>query len=410
MGKTVVVVGGGVSGLFASFILVEKNIRVDLYEKTDKPGKKYLLAGSKHLNITNTEKPEVFLSRYKGGEGSFRKILSSFSPDDLIKWYKDLGIETFTGNRGQVFPLSLSAEEILKRWLSVLEKSPLFSLHKGHRLVEITCDNSLVFQSNEKNITVKTDFAVFALGGGSWPGTGSDGKWKSIFEKKGITVSPLKPANCGFEVSWKKPFINKGEALPLKNIKLSIGNLFSRGEIVLTDYSIEGSGIYSIGHEIREVLLKEGRAFVGIDLFPDLDPESIGRRLEKPRGKTSWSNYLRKTLGIEGVRYSLLRELIPFDGAGNIASDPAVFKNLRLEIIKTRPLVEAISTAGGISFDELDSNMMLKKIPGFYIAGEMADWEAPTGGYLLQGCFSTAYAAAADIEAKLGYIKATFEN
>lgn len=395
--KTVSVIGGGVSGLFCSFLLVQNNIKVNLYDRMEKPGRKLILAGMSGLNITKNEEIELFSSRYGKDQELFRKLLTEFSPDNLISWFSSLGIETFTGTSGRVFPVSMKGDEVLEKILEFLDSSPLFTFYPEHTLSEITDDNSLVFRTPEGLKTAKCETAVFALGGGSWPNTGSDGKWISIFEKKGIGISPLKPANCGFKTEWSSLFREKEFPVPLKNIRLITETSSSRGEILLTDWGIEGGGVYEVSREIRGEIEIKGKCILVIDLFPDMTPDQIRKKLEKPRGRNSYSNYLRKNLSVNKIKFSLIKELLSADQFQNMHNNPEILKNLKLEIISPRPLEEAVSSAGGVEMIMLDEHMMLKDLPGFYVIGEMADWESPTGGYLFQGCFSTAAAAAGDI-------------
>jgi uncharacterized flavoprotein (TIGR03862 family) len=401
----VVIAGAGVSGLFCSYFLVKNNIRVDLYDRMDRAGRKLLLAGMSGLNITRNEEIDTFSSSYGKDRGLFKSLVSRFPPDDLISLFKELGVETFTGTTGRVFPVSMNSEEFLDRLTAFLESSPLFSFYSGHTLVEITKNNNLIFESAGIKKEIRAEYAVFALGGGSRANTGSDGKWIEIFRKRGIEVLPLKPANCGFETKWSSEFREKILSSPLKNVRLSTASAAAaastststRGEVLLTGYGIEGGGIYSISREIRETIEKYGKCVLNIDLLPDLSYEEIGKKLKKPRGKNSLSNYLRKTLSISSVKFTLLKELLTYDQFVNIQSSPELIKQLQLTLTAPRPIEESISSAGGVDMKILNEKMMIRDIPGFYITGEMADWEAPTGGYLIQGCFSTACSAAEDI-------------
>ncbi len=398
--KRVIIAGGGPAGLFCAYCLVKAGITVDLYDQMEKPGRKFILAGVSGLNITNSENFEQFVSRYGKDESLFRQLLLSFSPSDLVKWYNSLGVETFTGNAGRVFAKTPGADLIVDKWKSILDSSGIFSFYGNHRLLEILQDKTLVFETAEgKRKTVKTDFAVFALGGASWPATGSDGRWSGVFSRAGITVIPFRPANCGFETGWSEAFKARNADEPLKNIKMTHNGKTSRGELVIKAYGIEGSGIYMLASSVRDAIESSGKTIVEIDLLPDLSAEEIRKRIDnKPAGKNTISNYLRKTFRMPGVKYSLLKELLPGrDLSAMIKTSPEILKSLKLPLLKTRPLEEAISTSGGVSIDSVDSNLMLKSIPGFYVTGEMVDWEAPTGGYMLQGCFSSAYRAASCI-------------
>ena len=411
--KNAVIVGGGTAGLICSVILVKNNIKTDLYDRNDTPGKKFLLAGMSGLNLTNIEDPDIFAARYYPGKELFRKLIGRFPPKEFLSFLKDLGIETFTGSSGKVFPSSMSAEMPLEKILDFLEKSPLFSYHGNHYLSDIDKDHNLVFKTvsekderkkdRDREVKIPAAGAVlFALGGASRKNTGSDGSWAGIFRSRGIETVPFEPSNCGFEVSWSDTFKKYIESsVPVKNVSLSCGGLSSRNEILLTSSGIEGSGIYFLSREIREKLKSSekgnGSCIVKIDILPDLSEEKIRKKLEKPAGKNSLSNYLRKALSINKVKFLLIRELVPENEFSLIKEKPELLKNLSIAISGIRPIEEAVSSAGGVSLNEIDDNMMLKKIPGFFIAGEMAAWDAPTGGYLMQGCFSTASAAAEEI-------------
>ncbi|MDX9802293.1 MAG: TIGR03862 family flavoprotein, partial [Spirochaetia bacterium] len=396
--KKAVIAGGGAAGLFCAWCLVKNNIAVDLYEQKEKPGNKYMLAGQSRLNITNSENIDLFASRYGKDEAFFKKLLALFSPEDLVKWYNSIGVKTFKGSSGKIFADTDGSASILEKWLKTLEETGLFTFYPNHRLAGIETDHTLVFESNGKVKKVISDYAVFALGGASWPGTGSDGRWIDIFKKGGIDVIPFKPANCGFEIMWSDDFIENWKDKPLKNIKLLFKEITNRGELLITEYGMEGAAVYFPGAAIRDEIIAEGKATVRIDLLPDFSPAQICEKLEKGAGKMTFSNYLRKTVNISGIKYALLKEISQGSSLKEkICGNPEILKSLPVEFNGTRPIGEAISTAGGVSFSSLDENLMLEKYPGFYVIGEMADWEAPTGGYLLQGCFSTAYLAASAI-------------
>ena len=424
--KAVVIIGAGVTGLICSVILVRNNIKTDLYDRMDSPGRKFLLAGMSGLNLTNIEDISNFASKYWTNEKLFKNLLEKYSPQDFISFLAELGIETFTGSSGKVFPVSMKGEEPLRKILEYLENSALFEFHGNHLFSEIDIDNNPVFETTYGKKTVFSDVVVFGLGGGSRKNTGSDGRWTSIFNRKGIKTVPFEPTNCGFEVKWSDSFKEYLESsVPLKSISVSCGRLTSRSEILLTGYGLEGSGIYFLSREIRERLKSVARykdgisgikanktavisgaevsesennnSILFIDILPDLSIESIRKKLEKSKGKNTLSNYLRKTLSINQVKFRLVKELLDKGQFIRITENSDILKKLPVKISGIGQLEEAISSAGGVSLDELDNNMMLKKNPGFYVAGEMADWEAPTGGYLMQGCFSTASAAAEDI-------------
>jgi uncharacterized flavoprotein (TIGR03862 family) len=388
MNEKVTIVGAGPSGLFCAHQLLKKGYAVDLYDQMSGAGKKFLIAGDGGLNITHSENLKRFSTRYGKDEEFFSKLLTDFSPKDLRSWCEELEVKTFVGTSGRVFPEKLKAAEILLNWLKVLKSYPGFNLFLKHRLTNVSKDKELTFS---ENIKVQAHTLIFALGGASWEKTGSDGKWKEFFETLGIKVEPFLPMNCGFERPWSEHFISKVDRAPLKNITIKAGNQTVRGEVMLTPFGMEGGGIYALSNIIRDYILKEGKCFINLNLKPDLDKETILKKIKSKKPKDSLSNHLRRALKLDKAAIVLLREL----------SDPKRFedfdyltgqiKNLKVELFAMRPISEAISTSGGVSFTGLTSDLEVKEIPGMYIVGEMLDWEAPTGGYLLQGCFSTAW-------------------
>lgn len=404
--KRVLIIGAGPAGLFCAYRLVEAGIPVLLADRMTAPGRKFLLAGaSGGLNCTHQGTPAELSEKYYGNETLFKGLLVDFSPADIINWYKNMGSDTFVGNGGKIFT-RLGASEILKHWLEQLEASPLFSFQGGCEFTGFGGrSGKFVFQQGGKALEIEAEQAVFALGGGSRPETGSNGAWIDAFQTAGIQVAPLRAANCGVEVRWS-PYMRERIAeataqagtsrasapgsCTSMNIVLTCNGSPSTGEVVLTGYGLEGSGVYSIGYYIRKELDKSGTCNITADLLPGLSAQQLKRRLEKPKGKNSLPNYARRTLGLSDLSFVLFKELQP-DG------DLSKVKNLSLAITGLRPLEEAISSAGGVSLSELDDNFMLKSKPGCFIVGEMADWEAPTGGYILQGCFSTAYRASEKI-------------
>ena len=400
--KRVLIIGAGPAGLFCAYRLVEAGIPVILVDRMSSPGRKFLLAGSSGgLNCTHRGTPAELSAKYYGNEALFKGLLEDFSPDDLIKWYKELGSDTFVGNGGKIFA-SLPVQAVLKHWIEKLEAAnqtaagsrgvPLFTFQGGLEFTGFSAEaGQFMFRQGDAAVELGAEYAVFALGGGSRPETGSNGAWVNAFQAAGIQVAPLRSANCGVEARWS-PLLRQriAEGCASLDIALECSGRASTGEVVLTGYGLEGSGVYSIGWFIRQELEKSGTCTLTVDLLPHLSAEQLKRRLSKPRGKNSLSNYARKALGLTGLSYLLFRELSP-------EGDLSQVKNLPLAVTGCRPLEEAISSAGGVCLSQLDSDFMLKSKPGCFVVGEMADWEAPTGGYLLQGCFSTAYRASEKI-------------
>ncbi|MCK5201155.1 MAG: TIGR03862 family flavoprotein [Spirochaetales bacterium] len=399
--ENVVIIGAGPTGLFASSLLLAEGYSVDLYDQNRKAGRKLLLAGKSGLNVTNQLDPESFSAAYGSHQEQMKPSLIQFAPADLRLWLKKLGIETFTGSTGKVFPVSSNAETLLSLWMTSLLSHKNFRFYPEHRLVKIK-KGSLYFEKENKILTLIPPLVVMGLGGASYPSTGSDGQWRNLLEEEDIKTISFKPVNCGFECSWSPFFKNKFSRLPLKNIKLTHRNQIARGETMITSYGMEGGPIYKFSREIRDSIEKNGKAVVFLDMTPDLPQGEVLHRLNRKQGKNSLSNHLRKQLNLSAAKLAILRELTEktvFDDFSLLA--PAI-KKLPLILERPRPIEEAISTSGGVSFQELDKYFMLKKYPGWFTAGEMVDWDAPTGGYLLQGCFSTAYRVVEGIKYGVG--------
>ncbi|TMU81231.1 TIGR03862 family flavoprotein [Pseudomonas fluorescens] len=394
----VAIFGGGPAGLMAAEVLSQAGIRVDLYDGMPSVGRKFLLAGVGGMNITHSEAYPAFLSRYAERAPQIAPLLRGFDADALCTWIHDLGIETFIGSSGRVFPTDMKAAPLLRAWLKRLRDSGVV-IHTRHRWLGWDEHGALRIDSPEGEITVKPDATLLALGGGSWSRLGSDGAWMLPLEQRGVGLAPLQPSNCGFEVqAWSELMVSKFAGAPLKNIAIGLNDDIPRlGECVITATGIEGSLIYALSAPIREAINQYGAAVVHIDLLPGRPVDKLQAALSKPRGSRSMAKHLHSQVGIDGVKAALLRELT--DAA--TFADPALLaraiKALPLTLVKTRPLDEAISSAGGVTFEAMDERLMLKALPGVFCAGEMLDWEAPTGGYLLTGCFASGRAAGSGI-------------
>ncbi|WP_417779178.1 TIGR03862 family flavoprotein [Stutzerimonas xanthomarina] len=391
----VAIIGGGPAGLMAAEVLSQAGVAVDLYDGMPSVGRKFLLAGVGGMNITHSEAFEPFLTRYRERATALRPQLESFMPEQLREWIHGLGIDTFVGSSGRVFPTDMKAAPLLRAWLRRLRDAGV-RIHTRHRWLGWHADGTLKLNSPDGDISVSANAVLLALGGGSWARLGSDGAWVALLEQRGIAIAALRPANCGFEVQgWSQYLQDKFAGAPLKTVSLALaGAAPRRGEFVVTANGIEGSLVYALSAEIRQAIEQNGRATVMLDLLPDHSPDKIIRALAKPRGSQSMAKYLKRQLGLDGVKAGLLRELAPaevFDDSQRLAN---VIKALPIILLRARPLDEAISSAGGVPFEALDERLMLHQLPGVFCAGEMLDWEAPTGGYLLTGCFASGRAAA----------------
>ena len=386
----VTIIGGGPAGLMAAEVLSQAGVRVDLYDGMPSVGRKFLLAGVGGMNITHSEAYPAFLSRYAERASDIAPLLRQFGAEALCEWIHGLGIETFVGSSGRVFPTDMKAAPLLRAWLKRLRDQGVV-IHTRHRWQGWNAHGGLIIHSPEGDKTVHSDAVLLALGGGSWSRLGSDGAWLKLLEDQGVPCTPLQPSNCGFEVSaWSELMVSKFAGAPLKNVAIGLADDKPRlGECVITATGIEGSLIYALSAPIREAIHRDGSATVHIDLLPGKPLDKVQAALAKPRGSRSMSKHLHSQLGLDGVKAALLRELAPtghFNDPAQLAVD---IKALPLTLVKTRPMDEAISTAGGVPFEALDERLMLTQLPGVFCAGEMLDWEAPTGGYLLTGCFAS---------------------
>lgn len=390
----VAIIGGGPAGLMAAEVLSQAGIRVDVYDGMPSVGRKFLLAGVGGMNITHSEAYPAFLSRYAERAPQIAPLLRAFDADALCQWIHDLGIETFIGSSGRVFPTDMKAAPLLRAWLKRLRDSGVV-IHTRHRWLGWDASGALRIASPEGEISVNPDATLLALGGGSWARLGSDGAWMLPLEQRGVDLAPLQPSNCGFEVqAWSELMVSKFAGAPLKNIAIGLNDDIPRlGECVITATGIEGSLIYALSAPIREEINRYGAAVIHIDLLPGRPVDKLQAALSKPRGSRSMAKHLHSQVGIDGVKAALLRELTDAETFADPALLARAIKALPLTLVKTRPLDEAISSAGGVRFEAMDERLMLKALPGVFCAGEMLDWEAPTGGYLLTGCFASGRAA-----------------
>lgn len=387
------VIGGGPAGLIAAETLLAGGITVDLYDAMPSVGRKFLLAGKGGLNITHAEAQDRFLSRYGPRRPRLEALLKSFGAAQLRDWVHGLGIETFTGSSQRVFPKEMKAAPLLRAWLHRLRGAGL-RIHVRHRWTGWTDEGALRFTTPQGETLARPRCTVLALGGGSWARLGSDGAWVPLLEARGITVAPLRPANCGFEVAWSGHLRERFAGRPVKAVAASFsdatGILHRRqGELLVSDYGIEGSLVYALSAPLRDTIAARGSVTLALDLLPDHDPERVAAAVRHPRGSRSLSSHLQSRLGLKGVKAALLREELSTAEMNDAVKLASTIKALPLKLTAPRPIDEAISSAGGVPFEALDEQLMLKALPGVFCAGEMLDWEAPTGGYLLTACFAT---------------------
>ena len=383
----VLVVGGGPAGLRAAELTSAAGLRTVLADHKPSVGRKFLVAGRGGLNLTHSEPVENFPARYGNATERWQKLLVDFSPSDLRAWAEGLGIETFVGTSGRVFPQSKQAAPLLRRWIERLRKQGV-SFRPRHGLTNFTQmksgEWSVEFTTSHGIETLQARALILALGGASWPQTGSDGGWVKLFAEKKIAVTPLTPANCGYEVDWPPEFLAQAEGLPLKNVTVRAGDQSVAGELLITKYGLEGGALYQLGRALKAT------SKIEIDLKPSFTHEQLEGKIRHAKGPHLLDQATR-AWRLSKTSVALLQLRAPFATGNDLA---ALAKAYPLTLRGPRPIEEAISTSGGISWDELDAALMLKSYPGVFCAGEMIDWDAPTGGYLIQGCFSTASSAA----------------
>jgi uncharacterized flavoprotein (TIGR03862 family) len=393
----VAVIGGGPAGLMAAEVLSQGGAQVDLYDAMPSVGRKFLLAGKGGMNITHSEAIGDFIQRYGARAEQVAAWLGAFSPQEVREWIHGLGIDTFVGTSGRVFPADMKAAPLLRAWLHRLREAGV-RFHMRHRWTGWR-DGRLVFASPEGEQLVEADAVILALGGASWARLGSDGAWAGLLERKKVNVAPLVPSNCGFDAGWSEHFSSRYAGAPLTTVAIeSIGAdgkpARRKGQFVVTATGVEGSLIYALSAPLRDQIAANGSATIHLDLAPDFSARRVASEVAHPRGARSISSHLQSRLGIKGVKSGLLHECLSKEQFADPDLLAAAIKRLPVVLKRTRPIDEAISSAGGISFEAMDADtLMLRALPGVFAAGEMIDWEAPTGGYLLTACFASGRAA-----------------
>nr|WP_319484381.1 TIGR03862 family flavoprotein [uncultured Cohaesibacter sp.] len=414
-GKTVAIIGAGAAGLMAADHLSETrpDLAIRIYDAMPSPARKVLMAGKSGLNISHQSglsHPEDFAAQYGDAAEWMEPMLSAFGTRDIIEWMQALGQESFTGSSGKIFPRTMKASPLLRALMKRLEQRGV-QLVTRHRWTGWSEGGALLFMTPDGAVSVEADACLLALGGPSWPRLGTDGAALAPLSERGIESRPYCPANCGFDVDWPEDFVSQWAGAPVKSVRLKFGSQSANGDFVISCHadqsgeemqgkscgSIEGGAVYALSAPLRDAIERDGTATLLVDLRPHLTLAQLKTRLDRPKGKQSLSNHLRKSLKLQGLKAALLK----------IATDKAVMsdmdrlaesiKSLPVTLTRPRPIAEAISTAGGVLLDELDDCLMVKRLPGLFMAGEMLDWEAPTGGYLLTGCLSQGYRAAEGI-------------
>jgi hypothetical protein len=386
------VVGGGPAGLMAAEVARAAGIEVDVYEGKGSVGRKFLIAGKGGLNLTHSEPLETFARRFGDREADVRAWLSRFDSDVLRSWARELGVETFVGSSGRVFPQDMKAAPLLRAWVRRLRESGV-RFHVRHYCRGWNARGELLFSTPEGEISINAPATVLALGGGSWPQLGSDGAWTNWLNQKS-GIAPLRASNCGFDIDWSEHFAARFAGQPIKPAWVTVLDGDGKpsqhqGEFVVTSTGIEGSLVYALSSRLREAIERDGSVRIELDLAPGRSAERLLGELSRPRQGRSLTEFLRRSARIEGVRAGLIQELVPKSEMNDAAALVRWIKALPLTLIRPRPLAEAISTAGGVLLDGLDNELMLRSMPGVFCAGEMLDWEAPTGGYLLAASFAS---------------------
>jgi uncharacterized flavoprotein (TIGR03862 family) len=393
--SSLIVLGAGPAGLMAAEVLSAAGVQVDVYDAMPSAGRKFLLAGRGGLNLTHSEPLDAFAARYGSRRAEIEPRLKSFDPQALREWAHGLGIATFVGTSGRVFPADMKAAPLLRAWLHRLREAGV-RFHMRHRFVGWNAEGALRFATQQGDMEARADGVVLALGGASWSRLGSDGAWVPLLQERGVAIAPLRPSNCGFDMrgGWSEYVASRYAGQPFKSVAIRFASVYQRGEFVATATGVEGSLVYAFSAALRDAIEAQGSATFELDLLPGKSEEQVRVEAAHPRGSRSLPAHLKSRLGIDGIKLALLHEVLSKEALNDPARLAAAIKALPLTVDAPRPIDEAISTAGGVRFDALDEHLMLQAMPGVFCAGEMLDWEAPTGGYLLTACFATGRAAA----------------
>ncbi len=396
--KHAVVIGGGPAGLFAAERLRAAGLQVDLYETKGSPGRKFLIAGKGGLNLTHSDPRPLFDSRYRERQAQVGRWLDGFDAEALRRWAQGFGVDTYVGSSGRVFPVDRKAAPLLRGWVRRLKEQGV-RFHVQHHWLGWNGDGSLRLRNEDGEIGVHADATVLALGGGSWPQLGSDGGWTTVLQQHGVAVAPLQSANCGFDIDWSTHFRQRHAGAPLKPVIAHWPDLQGQpqqlqGECVISEYGIEGSLIYALAADLRETLNRQGQAQLELDLVPGREEARLLADLGRPRKGRSFGEHLRRAAGLDAVKAGLLFEVLGKDAGNDLHAVARTLKRLPLRLLRPRPMAETISTAGGVRLEAMDDGLMLTALPGVFCAGEMLDWEAPTGGYLLTACYASGLRAA----------------
>ena len=399
--RTVAIIGAGAAGLMAAERLSELRpyLNITLYDAMPSPARKILMAGKSGLNVSHTiglKSPDRFAKNYGAAAEWMIPMLAEFGTKQVVNWMEGLRQFTYTGSSGRIFPKVMKASPLLRALMHRLDGRGV-KLVTRHRWKGWDDQDQLLFDTPDGETSIKADATLLALGGPSWPRLGTDGAFLPVLADKGLTVNPYRPANCGFDVDWPEGFVEEWAGHPIKSVNLSFGEQTVQGDFVITRNGIEGGSVYALSAVLRDAIEENGEAILQVDLRPQHSQAELSAKINRPRGKQSMANHLRKSLHLRGVKSALLKACTDKDVMANGDKLAGALKSLSIRLERPRPLDEAISAAGGVALSELDDALMVKQMPGLFIAGEMLDWEAPTGGYLLTACLSQGYRAAGGI-------------